>query len=92
MMAPSRTRSERSTSIVKSTWPGVSMMLMWCCALIGEVGTGMTPLAFSLGGHWQNVAADWIVMPRSRSSSIESILAPTPSFPLTSWIAWMRAV
>ena len=26
--APSRTRSERSTSIVKSTWPGVSMMLM----------------------------------------------------------------
>ena len=27
-MAPSSTRSERSTSIVKSTWPGVSMMLM----------------------------------------------------------------
>ncbi len=27
-MAPSRTRSERSTSIVKSTWPGVSMMLI----------------------------------------------------------------
>src|ERR1700752_4732601 len=26
--APSRTRSERSTSIVKSTWPGVSMILM----------------------------------------------------------------
>ena len=25
--APSRTRSERSTSMVKSTWPGVSMML-----------------------------------------------------------------
>ena len=25
--APSRTRSERSTSTVKSTWPGVSMML-----------------------------------------------------------------
>ncbi len=25
---PSRTRSERSTSTVKSTWPGVSMMLM----------------------------------------------------------------
>ena len=24
--APSRTRSERSTSAVKSTWPGVSMM------------------------------------------------------------------
>ena len=27
-MAPSRTRSDRSTSTVKSTWPGVSMMLM----------------------------------------------------------------
>ena len=27
--APSSTRSERSTSTVKSTWPGVSMMLMW---------------------------------------------------------------
>ena len=27
-MAPSRTRSARSTSMVKSTWPGVSMMLM----------------------------------------------------------------
>ena len=26
--APSSTRSERSTSTVKSTWPGVSMMLM----------------------------------------------------------------
>ena len=26
--APSRTRSERSTSTVKSTWPGVSMMLI----------------------------------------------------------------
>jgi hypothetical protein len=36
------------------------------------------------------VAADWMVMPCSRSSSIESILAPTPSLPLTSWIAWIR--
>src|SRR5215216_5604 len=27
-IAPSRTRRERSTSTVKSTWPGVSMMLM----------------------------------------------------------------
>ena len=26
--APSSTRSDRSTSTVKSTWPGVSMMLM----------------------------------------------------------------
>ena len=31
-MAPSSTRSERSTSTVKSTWPGVSMMLTrWSC-------------------------------------------------------------
>jgi hypothetical protein len=28
--APSSTRSDRSTSTVKSTWPGVSMMLMRC--------------------------------------------------------------
>jgi len=28
--AESSTRRERSTSIVKSTWPGVSMMLMRC--------------------------------------------------------------
>ena len=27
-IAPSRTRSDLSTSTVKSTWPGVSMMLM----------------------------------------------------------------
>ena len=27
--APSRTRRDRSTSTVKSTWPGVSMMLIW---------------------------------------------------------------
>lgn len=30
-----------------------------------------------------NVAADWIVMPFSRSSSMLSILAPTPSLPRT---------
>lgn len=50
-----------STSIVKSTWPGVSIMLMW-----------WPP-------HSQNVAADCIVMPFSRSRSMESIFAPTPS-------------
>ncbi len=27
--APSSTRRDRSTSMVKSTWPGVSMMLIW---------------------------------------------------------------
>ena len=55
--APSSTRSDRSTSTVKSTWPGVSMMLM----------------------RWsrQNavVAADVIVMPRSCSWAIQSIVA-----------------
>lgn len=33
--------------------------------------------------HFVNVAADWMVMPFSRSSSMLSILAPTPSLPLT---------
>ena len=55
--APSSTRSERSTSMVKSTWPGVSMMLM----------------------RWsfqkQVVAAEVIVIPRSCSCSIQSIVA-----------------
>ena len=56
-IAPSRTRSERSTSTVKSTWPGVSMMLMrW-------------------SSQTQVVAADVIVMPRSCSCSIQSIVA-----------------
>ncbi len=55
--APSSTRSDRSTSTVKSTWPGVSMMLMeWSF-------------------HSQVVAADVIVMPRSCSCSIQSIVA-----------------
>jgi hypothetical protein len=55
--APSRTRSERSTSTVKSTCPGVSMML----------------IVWSF--HWAVVAADVIVMPRSCSCSIQSIVA-----------------
>ena len=46
----------------------------------------------SLSFHLQNVAADWMVMPFSLSSSIESIFAPTPSLPRTSWISWMRPV
>ena len=36
--APSSTRSERSTSIVKSTWPGVSMMLMRVTSPSPEAG------------------------------------------------------
>ena len=55
--APSSTRSERSTSMVKSTWPGVSMMLMrW-------------------SRQKQVVAADVMVMPRSCSCSIQSMVA-----------------
>ena len=55
--APSSTRSERSTSTVKSTWPGVSMMLMrWSF-------------------HMHVVAADVMVMPRSCSCTIQSIVA-----------------
>lgn len=42
---------------VKSMWPGVSIILIWC---------------FS---HWQVVAAEVIVMPRSFSCSIQSISA-----------------
>ena len=55
--APSSTRSERSTSMVKSTWPGVSMMLMrW-------------------SRQKQVVAAEVMVMPRSCSCSIQSMVA-----------------
>jgi hypothetical protein len=54
---PSRTRRERSTSTVKSTCPGVSMMLI------------------VVSPHLQVVAADVIVMPRSCSCSIQSMVA-----------------
>ena len=70
-IAPSSTRSERSTSTVKSTWPGVSMMLIrW-------------------SSHSQVVAAEVIVIPRSCSCSIQSIVA-APS--CTSPILYVRPV
>ena len=47
----------RSTSTVKSTWPGVSMMLIW------------------LSFQKQVVAAEVMVIPRSCSCSIQSIVA-----------------
>ena len=62
--APSSTRSERSTSMVKSTWPGVSMMLIRCSS----------PLPSS-ARQKQVVAAEVIVMPRSCSCSIQSMVA-----------------
>ena len=55
--APSSTRSDRSTSTVKSTWPGVSMMLI------------------RQSRQKQVVAADVMVMPRSCSWTIQSIVA-----------------
>ena len=55
--APSSTRSERSTSTVKSTWPGVSMMLI------------------QLSRHEHVVAAEVMVMPRSCSWTIQSMVA-----------------
>ena len=55
--APSSTRSLRSTSAVKSTWPGVSMILM------------------RMSRHSQVVAAEVIVIPRSCSCSIQSMVA-----------------
>ena len=54
---PSSTRKERSTSTVKSTWPGVSMMLI------------RQPF------QKQVVAAEVMVMPRSCSWAIQSIVA-----------------
>src|SRR5206468_2818294 len=62
------TRSERSTSIVKSTWPGVSIRWISCFF------------------HSNVVAAAVIVIPRSRSCSIQSIsVSPSWTSP-TLWI------
>ena len=69
--APSSTRSERSTSMVKSTCPGVSMMFR------------RLPFQNAV------VAADVMVMPRSCSCSIQSMVA-APSW--TSPILWLLPV
>ncbi len=62
--APSSTRRLRSTSTVKSTWPGVSMMFTQWSRQV------------------QVVAAAVIVIPRSRSCSIQSIwVAPSSTSP-----------
>lgn len=42
-----------------------------------------SPVMGFVASQSQNVAALWIVMPFSRSSSMLSILAPTASLPLT---------
>ena len=46
----------------------------------------MAPFLTWFSPHMQCVAADWMVIPFSRSKSMESILAPTPSLPRT----WSR--
>ncbi len=56
-MAPSSTRSDRSTSMVKSTWPGVSIMLI------------------RQSCQKQVVAAEVMVIPRSCSWTIQSMIA-----------------
>jgi hypothetical protein len=78
-IAPSSTASERSTSMVKSTWPGVSMMLKRCFGVSASVPV------FEVRSQKVVVAADVIVMPRSCSCSIQSIVA-APSW--TSPILW----
>jgi hypothetical protein len=64
-IAPSSTRMQRSTSIVKSTWPGVSIRF------------STQPRQGSV------VAAAVMVMPRSRSSGIQSMTAvPSSTWPI----------
>ncbi len=62
-MVPSQAARERDTSYVKSTWPGVSIMLRMC------VLPAFSPVR---GAHGRRTAWDLMVMPRSRSMSIRS--------------------
>jgi len=109
-MPPSSTRSARSTSMVKSTCPGVLQQVSnshddktetldryHCTASQQQQPEQNKANSYSMmlmceSFHLQKVAADWIVMPFSRSKSMESIFAPTPSFPRTSWIELIRPV
>ena len=72
--APSNTLRDLSTSIVKSTWPGVSIMLTLC-----SLNWFLIPF------QKQVVAAEVIVIPLSCSCSIQSMVA-APSW--TSPILW----
>ena len=76
--APSKTLRDLSTSIVKSTWPGVSIILILCWGNCCSI-----PLQKHV------VAAEVIVIPLSCSCSIQSIVA-APSW--TSPILWERPV
>src|SRR5271170_4413709 len=59
--APSRTRRERSTSAVKSTWPGVSMMLMRTSFQEQERGITITSAATTC--TWKDVRINIIDTP-----------------------------
>ena len=66
--APSRTAKDRSTSIVKSTCPGVSIILRRCLGV-----SAFSPS--SVRSQNVVVAAEVIVIPRSCSCSIQSMVA-----------------
>ena len=78
--APSRTRRLRSTSAVKSTWPGVSMMLTRCSTSLSRPVWAVQAAV---------MAAEVMVMPRSCSWTIQSVVA-APS--CTSPILWIFPV
>ena len=73
--APSRTRIERSTSMVKSTCPGVSMMLMRCSGRL-----------MSIPFQKQVTAEEVMVMPRSCSCSIQSVVAAPSCTSPSLWV------
>ncbi len=56
-MAPSSTRSERSTSIVKSTCPGVSKTLTWCPRHTHEVAAAVMVMPCSCSCCIQSITA-----------------------------------
>ena len=83
---------ERSTSAVKSTWPGVSMMLIRCgTSWIRSCEPSCPRRAWLhfVALQKQVTAAEVMVMPRSRSCSIQSVTVLPSS---TSPILWMRPV
>ena len=85
-IAPSSTRSERSTSAVKSTWPGsVDDVHPHLDAFESLVDARLPGFCV----QEQVVAAEVIVMPRSRSCSIQSVTV-VPS--CTSPILWIMPV
>lgn len=58
-------------------------MLMLNFSLAREASPSVPTCSGGTADQSQKVAADWMVIPFSRSRSIESILAPTESLPRT---------